>query len=230
MRMKPEHYQRLYAISRLPHLTLRSQLIVARRLARQALADRQMTRALFRDAVQTAEAGLPFTQRRLEAVKRVQKESRGTYSAGFVELGGWLYQMDETLTLRYGFDGICDLLEVNPAHRPEVLEYAEDTKRAIAAAAFIAGREDSASSQSGRRPADWKRGPFFEVFLVMTMDMVRRRPDAMPDPTAPGGPLYGITTYTRMADGTMARNAPTVTVHDAQGSRVVKGGPRDSHA
>ncbi len=230
MRMKPEHYRHLYEISRLPHLTLRSQLIVARRLARQALADRLMTRSLLRDAVKTAEAGLPFTQRRLEEVKRMQEESRDTYRAGFLELGRWLYQMDETLTLRYGFDGICDLLEVNPVHRPEVLQYAEDKKRAIAAAAFIAGREDSASSQSGRRPADWKRGPFFEVFLEMTMDMVRRHPDAMPDPTAPGGPLYGIPTYTRMADGAMVRNAPTVTVHDGHGSRVVKGGPRGRHA
>ncbi|GFM89288.1 hypothetical protein PSCICO_46870 [Pseudomonas cichorii] len=222
MRMKPEHYQRLHDLSKLQHLSLRSQLILARRLVRQSLQDREAVQAFFREEVKKAEAGLPFTQRRLEIAKDLQRQSRDGFRTGLLEIGKWLYQSDEALTEKYGFDGVCDVLEVNPVHRPEVLKWAEDKSRAISTAAFIVGMEDSARQRSGRHPADWKEGTFFQVFLEMQVDLFRRKPELMPDPTAPGGPLYGIPVYHQQSDGTMARQSSPLTVHDAQGSRVVK--------
>lgn len=222
MRMKPEHHQRLHELTRLEHLSLRSLLILARRLVRQSLLDRKDVRTLFHEEVKKAEAGLPFTKRRLDTVKDLQRQARDHFRTGILEIGKWLYQVDEELTQKYGFDGVCDLLEVNPVHRPEAMQWMEDKNRAISAVAFISGMEDSAGQRSGRHPADWKEGTFFQVFLEMQMDLIRRRPDLMPDPTAPGGPLYGIPVYHPQPDGTMARQSAPLTVHDASGSHVVK--------
>ena len=67
----------------------------------------------------------------------------------------------------YGFEGICELLEVNPVHRAEVVQYASDVDRAIFAVAFESGLEESASRQSGRHPADWKDGQLYQAFWEM---------------------------------------------------------------
>ena len=42
---------------------------------------------------------------------------------------------------------------------------------------------------------------------------------------APGGLFEGVPTYYRQPDGTMLRKAPSLTVHDATGSRVVERSP-----
>ena len=86
-------------------------------------------------------------------------------------VGQWLFENDALLTTMYGLDGICELLEVNPVHRAEVVQYAGDMDRAIFAVAFESGLEESASSQSGRRPADWKDGPLYQAFLEMRKKM-----------------------------------------------------------
>ena len=62
---------------------------------------------------------------------------------------------------------ICELLEVNPVHRAEVVQYAGDMDRAIFAVAFESGLEESARRQSGRHPADWKDGPLYQAFWEM---------------------------------------------------------------
>ena len=82
-------------------------------------------------------------------------------------VGQWLLENDALLTTMYGFEGICELLEVNPVHRPEVIQCAGDVDRAIFAVAFESGLEESASRQSGRHPADWKDGPLYQVFWEM---------------------------------------------------------------
>ena len=82
-------------------------------------------------------------------------------------VGQWLLENDALLTTMYGFEGICELLEVSPMHRPEVIQYAGDMRRAIFAVAFESGLEESASRQSGRHPADWKDGPLYQAFWEM---------------------------------------------------------------
>lgn len=223
MKMKPEHAKRLNQLLGMPHLTLRSQLILTRRLARDADAQRNLTRAFFREEMAKAKAGLPFTKDRLAKVEAVQKEARESFRAGLVEIGAWLYENDAALTARYGFDGICDLLEVNPVHRPDAIKYADDLGRAISAIAFVSGYEESASHHSRRRPADSKEGPLFQVFLEMMMKAMSENRAAMPDPFAPGGPFHGMPTYHRQPDGTLARKSASLTVHSPDGSsRVVE--------
>lgn len=121
--------------------------------------------SLFKDEVRKAKAGLPSTKRRLAKIKELGGKSLKAFKSGLSDIGAWIYKNDEALTAHYGFEGICDLLEVNPVHRAEVINYAKDMTRAINAIAFDSGLEDSASQQSGKNPKDWKEGPMFNVYL-----------------------------------------------------------------
>jgi len=163
MQMKPEHVCRLSLLIERPHLSLRSQLILVRRMARHLNTERELTSSYFKAEVRKAEAELPFTKRRLAKIKGAQGKSLEAFESGLIDIGAWLYKNDEALTAHYGFEGICDLLEVNPVHRAEVIKYAKDMTRAIAAAAFDSGLEDSANGQSGRQTADWKEGPLYQA-------------------------------------------------------------------
>lgn len=225
MQMKPEHAGRLSDLVVLPHLSPRSRLIVVRRIARESHAQWEETRFFFDRELEETRAGLPFTAKKLENVKVLRRQARDQHTKTLYHIGEWLYENDALLTERYGFDGICDVLEVNPTHRSEALEYADNKSRAISAVAFVSGLEESASRQSGRRKPDFKDGPLFKVFLEMMMKLMKDKPECMPDPAAPGGPLYGVPTYARQPDGSMVMNTPAVTVHSATGSKVVKSKP-----
>lgn len=223
MRMKPEHASRLNELLLLSHLSPRSTLILVRRIARCINAERELNRTFFNGEERKAKAGLPFTKRQLTAIKKLRQEALRGYKASLYNLGSWIYQNDELLTSMYGFDGICDVLEVNLVHRAEVIECTEDMGRAISAVAFVSGLEDSASKQSGRHPEDWKDGPLFQVFMAMMMKAMVENRAAMPDPFAPGAPLHGLPTYHPQADGTMARKSASLVVHSPDGSsRVVE--------
>ncbi|WP_190419141.1 hypothetical protein [Pseudomonas typographi] len=221
MQMKPKHAERLQEIAALPHLSPRSQLIIARRMARVYVAETEWGSSLLNAALRKAKAGLPFTEKRVAHLKEMREELRDDYGSSMVDLADWLYSVDRDITALYGFDGICDLLEVNPVHRAEVLEYAEDKSRAISAIAFVSGLEESASRQSGRHPADWKDGPLFNLFMRKFQQLMLDETNALPDPFAPGGPFYGVPTYHQHPDGTMVRATPALTVHDGADSKVV---------
>ena len=221
MQVKLKYKERLGDLLVMPHLSPRSRLIIVRRIARISHSQWVETREYFRELIKEAEVGLPFTTGTLKKIEALRIEARSQYKATSYQIGQWIYENDALLTTLYGFDGICDVLEVNPVHRPEVLEYAEDRERAIAAVAFIAGLEESADRQSGRQRPDYKDGPLFNVFMDMMMKAMKENRASMPDPTAPGGPLYGLPSYTRQADGSMVMNTPALTVYSAAGSKVV---------
>lgn len=164
MQMNPEHAERLSLLIERPHLTLRSQLILVRRMARHLNTERELASSYFKTEVRKAKAELPFTKRRLVKIKEAQGKSLEAFESGLIDIGAWLYKNDEALTAHYGFEGICDLLEVNPMHRAEVIKYAKDMTRAIAAVALDSGLEDSANGQSGRHQVDWKEGPLYQAF------------------------------------------------------------------
>jgi hypothetical protein len=220
MQMKPEHAERLVGLVVLPHLSPRSRLIVVRRLARESNARWVDTRAFFDEQIKHFKAGLPFTASQLARVNDLRKQARADHRRMQHELGQWLRENDALLTGLYGFAGVFDLLEVSPVHRAEVMEYKDDG-RAISSAAFIGGMEESASRQSGRKPEDWKDGPLFHVYMAMMTKFMLDNPGALPDPTAPGGPLEGIPTYTQQPDGSMLRNTPVLQVHDAVGAKTI---------
>ncbi|MBA6043789.1 hypothetical protein [Pseudomonas lactis] len=225
MQVKLKYKDRLGELLVMPHISPRSRLIVVRRIARICNSQWVETREYFRELIKEAELGLPFTTAKLKKIDAMRSEARSQHKATSYQIGQWIYENDDLLTKLYGFDGVCEVLEVNPVHRPEVLEYAEDQHRAIAAVAFIAGMEESASRQSGRQRPDYKDGPLFNVFMDMMIKAMKENRASMPDPTAPGGPLYGLPSYTMQADGSMVMNTPAVTVHSADGSKVVASKP-----
>ena len=167
MRMKPEHAEQLQTLVSVPHLSPRSRLLVLRRLARESHARWEAVQAFFDSEIKVAKAGFPSTAKALKKIRGLYKQTQGEHQQIAYEVGQWLLENDTLLTSRYGFGGICELLEVNPVHRTEVVQYAGDMDRAIFAVAFESGMEESASRQSGRHPADWKDGPLYQAFWEM---------------------------------------------------------------
>lgn len=179
MMMKPEHAERLQTLVTVSHLSPRSRLLVLRRLARESHARWEVVKAFFDSEIKEAKAGLPSAAKALKMIRGLYKQARTGHERIASDVGRWLLENDALLTTMYGFEGICELLEVNPVHRAEVVQYAGDMDRAIFAIAFESGLEESASRQSGRHPADWKDGPLFSVFL----EMLRRQAEGRPLPT-----------------------------------------------
>ena len=136
MRMKPEHAARLQQLLTQTNLSPRSCLILARRMARHICTERSLN---------PGHDAYPLHRKTLFAI------------------GTWLCQNEEALTEQYGFDGLCDVLEVNEVHRAQVIEGAKDVRRGISAIAFICALEDSVSVQSGRHPAECKDGPLYQA-------------------------------------------------------------------
>ena len=165
--MKPEHAERLQTLVTVSHLSPRSRLLVLRRLARESHARWEVVQAFFDSEIKEAKAGLPSTAKALKKTRGFYKQAEDEHQQIASEVGRWLFKNDALLTTMYSFEGICELLEVNPVHRAEVVQDASDVDRAIFAVAFESGLEESASRQSGRYPADWKDGPLYQAFWEM---------------------------------------------------------------
>lgn len=224
--MKPEHARRLAELANRGNVEPLVSLIIARRFARHLSAQREHDYAWFGKRIKDAKAGLPFTAAKVQALEADRKARRDTLRKNLLTIADWLYRADEYLVEYHGLDAVLDVLAVNDVHRQEALEYADKAGTVLSGIAFVAGLEDSASVRSGRRQPDFKDGPLFNAYMKQLEQMMIDKPGALPDPFAPDGPLYGIPTYTQQSDGSMTRNTPTVTVHDANGSHVVKGKPR----
>lgn len=224
--MKPEHVRRLTELANRGNVEPLISLIIARRAARHLCAEREHDHAYYAAHIKAARAGLPFTASKVKALEVEREARRKGRRKNFLAIADWLLRADDYLTIVHGLDAILDVLAVNAVHRAEAAEYAVGARGTLSGVAFVAGLEDSASTRSGRNQPDFKNGPLFNAYMRQFEQMMLDNPDAMPDPFAPGGPFYGVPTYTQMPDGSMVRNTPTVTVHDAGGSRVVKGKPR----
>jgi hypothetical protein len=169
--MKPEHAEKLQTLVTVPHLSLRSRLLVLRRLARESHARWEAVQAFFDSEIKVAKAGFPSTAKALKKIRGLRHQAQDEHQQIACVVGRWLFENDALLTRIYGLEGICELLEVNPVHRAEVVQYASDIDRAIFAIAFESGLEESASRQSGRHPADWKNGPLYQAFWEMRVQV-----------------------------------------------------------
>lgn len=226
--MKSEHARRLAELANRGNVEPLVSLIIARRFARHLCAERAHDHAHYAAQIKSAKAGLPFTASRVKELEAEQAARRKGRRKNLIVIADWLLRADDHLTVVHGIDAILDVLQVNPVHRAEAAEYAAEAKGTLSGVAFVAGLEDSASTRSGRNQPDHKDGPLFNAYMRQFEQMMLDKPGALPDPFAPGSPFYGVPTYTRMPDGTMVRNAPTVTVHDSEGSHVVVGKPRSA--
>lgn len=222
MRMKPEHARRLFELSNRGNNEPLISLIIARRAARHLCAEREHDHEYFTAEIKAAKAGLPFTASKLSTLEADWESRRASRRKNLLAIADWMLRADDYLTAVHGMDTILDVLAVNPVHRAEAAADAADAKSTLSGIALIAGLEDSASTHSGRNQADYKDGPLFNAFMRQFEQMLIDNPGCLPDPFAPGGPFYGMPTYYQQPDGTMARQSAPLTVHDAQGSRVVK--------
>lgn len=226
MRMKPEHVRRLTELANRGNVEPLISLIIARRAARHLCAEREHDHIYYAAQIKAANFGLPFTANKVKELEDDRDARRAVRRKNFLAIADWLLRADDYLTIMHGVETVLDVLGVNPIHRAEAADYAVKARTTLSGVAFVAGLEDSASTRSGRNQPDFKDGPLFNAYMRQFEQVMLDNPGAMPDPCAPGGPLYGIPTYSQMPDGTMVQNTPAVTVHSAAGSKVVASKPR----
>lgn len=160
----------------------------------------------------------PFTNSAQRAVRdQDRQQAQATWSA-MVETGGWLARASASIDELIPFDQLCDILAVNPVHRAEAREVAEQFRHTIDGLLWSGGVfEDSAHHRSGRRTR-WDAGPFSVAMNFAMNDFMLNNPDAVPDPFAPGGPFYGAPRQEMAPDGTVQIRRPALTVHSQDGS------------
>jgi len=172
MQMKPEHSNCLIQLSRLQHLSLRSRLIVARRVARY-ICNAKLSNGYADSERKKSHQGATLMKCEQAWIRETRNDGLEFYRKTLLEIGSWLQSNEELLTEQYGLGGICDVLEVNPVHRSEVVALAENTRRGVSVIAFISALEDSACSQSGKRPIEWKDGPLYHALREKTKERHR---------------------------------------------------------
>lgn len=213
----------LAGIAQKPGTTKRDSLTIARRVLRRICAYREAIheerRELRRKANQLRRH-LPFTKLAVESLEQ-QAQDYGTEQLAatrpvLLAYGGDLIRDHSGYMQALGFDAVCDLLNVNTVEREQARRDGVDD---LSGLIFIHNLEDSAS----HRGEDFKRGPLFEACFAAMAEFIRTAPEgSLPDPFAPGGPLYGAPVRMVQPDGTITTKRPDLTVHDANGSRVVK--------
>lgn len=213
----------LAGIAQKPGTTKRDSLTIARRVLRRICAYREaihdQRRALRREAAKLREFE-PFTKQQADALEQQARD----YGAAQLEAvrpvllayGGDLIRDHSGYMQALGFDAVCDLLNVNTVEREQARRDGVDD---LSGLIFIHNLEDSAS----HRGEDCKQGPLFEACFAAMAEFIRTAPEgSLPDPFGPDGPLYGAPVRMVQPDGTVTIKRPDLTVHDANGSRVVK--------
>lgn len=218
-----EAIQRLVLIGQKPTATLRDRLAIARRVLRRCCAIRDEARsirhALRRKANQLRQF-TPFTRQRVSDLELLASNYDHDRLADLrtilVTYGQSLIHDSDGYMAALGFDAVCDLLNVNTVEREQARA---DGVADLAGLIFARNLEDSAS----RRGDEVKSGPLFEACYAAFCEFVDMAPPGtLPDPCAPGAPLYGKPVRMVRADGTVSVKRPDLVVHDANGSRVVK--------
>lgn len=219
MRMKPKHFDKLSdKVSQV--LSPRTRLIVMRRILREVLAQDERERIILRMAIRQLKRELPFTQNKLASVEKLLHDCRKVNRDLLIDYGQVLSAYRAELEASMTFDQLCEVLCVNPIHRSEVA----DIEEGLLAITWIGGQFEDSSAHYGKEGLVGA-GPVTRAIGAAMQSFMLKNAHLLPDPTAPGGPLYGVPTYTRQPDGSMVMNTPAVTVHSAAGSKVVKSRP-----
>lgn len=224
MLMKRDHFLQLTRIWRRVGLSIRAQLLISRRVARQFDLLDEVEQVVYSRARRSLKRGLPFTKAKLDKLEADYRSLRKMREAGRLAIGEWLMTAGGDIEAVMGIDGICDALSINPAHRSE----AKDARpgQALDFLAFVAGLEDSATHFGARRPSPWKEGPLFHCILELMMKFTKENPGALGDPFAPDGPLYGATKTLIHNDGTVETQRAALTLHSRDGTtRVIERKP-----
>lgn len=213
----------LVVIGLKPTTTRRDSLTIARRIVRRLCeylhVVHQTQRALRRLAAIRREH-LPLTRRNVEELERQADKYNATLEATRTVLVGYgrlILGDPEGHAEALGFDAVCDLLNVSRVDRERARR---EGWRTLAELVAIHRLENSAERPGSRRG---EGSPLYQACQLALMEFIRTAPKgALPDPFAPGGPLYGVPVRVLNADGTVTMTRPALVVHDASGSRVVE--------
>jgi len=171
--MKAEHIRILANIFDKPGASARTRLIAMRRLCRsfteQLDGIRAERRALRRQAGKLRPF-LPFTRLAVEDLESQASAHRSPAKAdlclALASFGRILVLDRDGMAESLGFDGVCDLLNVNPAHRGAARR---ETCVRLSEIVFVDGLEDSAEHQGD----DWKDGPLFNACHYAMVEFIR---------------------------------------------------------
>lgn len=218
MKMKAEHFDAL-ADKVEQELSLRTRLIVMRRILRHVMACDAAERAELKQMIRKFKTRLPFTADHVKRIEKLLDECRKCNRALILDFGLQIRSLSDQIEDELSFDHLCDLLCVNTVHRSEAFAADEGSLYGVT---WIGGQfEDSAHhhGKSGR----YASGPITRAIDTVMQDFIIHNSHLLPDPFAPGGPFHGTPTYYQQPDGTMARKSAALTVHSPDGSsRVVE--------
>ena len=189
--MKPTKTMRLCNIALTPGISASTQLITTRRICRniaiQLDAIHAERRALRRQAG-GLKAYLPFTSKAIEDLEQQARAHREDERAGaqnaLAGFGKSLTFDREGLADSLGFERLCDLLNVNPAHRQRARM---DGDTSIHGLAYLSQLEDSSTDYGD----DWGAGgPLYRACHAALIQFIRECPeDQLPSLFAAGAPL-----------------------------------------
>lgn len=186
--------EKLARIARKPDHSPRDMLILTRRMvciSLAKLAEIRSERRVFRREAAKLRA-YPFSQQqmdRLEVMSRIHRENDyQEIKRGLIGMGHHLIKDTDNSYDAIGFDSLCDLLSINPVHRPSI----PSDERGMAGLIYVARLENSVSPQS----EEWGRGgPLFEACFLTIVDWIKTAPEEdLPDLFGPDSPFAGTWT------------------------------------
>lgn len=182
--------EKLAAIARKPALSQRTMLILTRRVIQQGLRHREQIRAerrIFRREAGKLKAYLPFAEKQIDVLMEKSRTHRQAdmdeIRKGLVGTGYHLIHDTDGTYSAIGFEGVCDLLNINPVHRQAI----QRNELSLAGLIYIARLENSAASRS----EEWgEGGPLFEACFAAMCDWIRTAPkEDLPDLFGPRSPF-----------------------------------------
>lgn len=147
---------------------------------------------LFRREASIIEAQFPQATMQIDELRQKAKTHRQTELEGVekVLVGiGHLILLDRDGSFdKIGFDGVCDLIGVNPVHRADI--ELRSGRQGLAELIYVSRMENSSGPSSER----WgEGGPLFEACFAATCDWIRTAPkEDLPDLFGPGSPFEGV--------------------------------------
>lgn len=220
MLMPLAHFHKVLDICSRPDTSLRTLLIAFRRIVRHAIAAEALSETELGVMIRQAKRQLPFAKARLADLEKLRRESIANRRQMLSAFGRWARDHHQQIEAELGWEGLCDILSVNPVHRSEI----KRPERGLFAITWIGGWYEDSATHWGK----WYQtgaGPITRAIEVCMQEWMLQNMDKLPDPFAPGGPFYGKPTYHRHPDGVMVRATPALTVHTGAKSAVVPSMP-----
>lgn len=218
MRMKPKHFDVL-ADKVEQELSLRTRLIVMRRILRHVMACDLSERSELKQMIRKFKTRLPFTADHVKKIEALLDECCKCNRNLILDYGLLIRSVSKQIQAELSFGELCDVLCVNPVHRAEAKAIDDGSLYGVT---WIGGQfEDSAHhhGKSGR----YSSGPITRAVDAAMQDFIINNSHLLPDPFAPGGPFHGVPTYYQQPDGSMARKSASLVVHSPDGtSRVIE--------